>query len=207
MPRDAVRDFFERADDRAVRDLDAEQQRHAGGDAGDRHQLAQRLHAQMAPVKSRQRSQLLDHRRPPGEPSARPAGSGLARALGQPAVVHLQNSVGVGGGVLVVRDEDHGRAVATGQLGQEREDLGACFGVEVAGRLVGEQQARLADDRTSDRDALLLAAREALDQLCAAPREADFGECLSRPVRPLWSVGRGAAAGGPRRFPARSFRP
>ena len=61
VPRDAVRDFFERADDGAMRDLHREQQRHASGDAGDRHQLAQRLHAQVVAVEHRQRAQLADH--------------------------------------------------------------------------------------------------------------------------------------------------
>ncbi len=58
---DAVRDFFEGARDAAVGDLDGEQQRDAGGDPDDRHQLAQRLHAQVAPVEEQQRAQVADH--------------------------------------------------------------------------------------------------------------------------------------------------
>ena len=61
-PGDAVRDFFEGAGDAAVRDLDREQQRHPGGDAGDRHQLAQRLHAQVAAVEQGEGAQAADHR-------------------------------------------------------------------------------------------------------------------------------------------------
>src|SRR3712207_8863865 len=40
-----------------------------------------------------------------------------------------------------------------------RSHLGARAGVEVAGRLVGEHDGRLGDERAGDGDALLLAAR------------------------------------------------
>ena len=46
------------------------------------------------------------------------------------------------------------------ELLEERHDLDAGLRVEVAGRLVGEDDLRLADQRARDRDALLLAARE-----------------------------------------------
>ena len=46
------------------------------------------------------------------------------------------------------------------QLAQQREDLRARLRVEVAGRLVGEDDRRPADERAGDRDALALAAGE-----------------------------------------------
>src|SRR5690242_21808104 len=57
---------------------------------------------------------------------------------------------------LVRDDEDR---VALGvQLAEQREDLLARRRVEVAGRLVAQQQRRLADERARDRRALALAA-------------------------------------------------
>ena len=53
------------------------------------------------------------------------------------------------------------------------EDLGAGVRVEVAGRLVGEQHGRLADQRAGDRDPLLLAARELRRAVVATLGEAD----------------------------------
>ena len=46
------------------------------------------------------------------------------------------------------------------ELAQERQDLVGPLGVQVAGRLVGQDQRRLVDERPGDRDALLLAARQ-----------------------------------------------
>jgi len=46
------------------------------------------------------------------------------------------------------------------RLAEQLEDLAARLRVEVAGRLVGEHDARLRDQRTGDRHALLLTAEE-----------------------------------------------
>ena len=51
-------------------------------------------------------------------------------------------------------------------------------GVEVAGRLVGEQDRRLAGEGAGDRDALLLTARELAGQMLRAVRHADALERL-----------------------------
>ena len=69
--------------------------------------------------------------------------------------------------VAIVRDH-HGRlAVARDAVPEQLQDLAAGRRVEVARRLVREDDARLRDERAGDRDALLLAAGE-----------------LGRPVRP-----------------------
>jgi hypothetical protein len=60
----------------------------------------------------------------------------------------------------VVRDHHDRLAVARDRLAQQLEDLAARLRVEVAGRLVGEDDRRLRHERARDRDALLLAARE-----------------------------------------------
>ena len=59
--------------------------------------------------------------------------------------------------------------------------------IEVAGRLVGEQDQRLAGDGAGDRDALLLTARELAGQVLRAVRHAD---ALERRFDALLALGR-----------------
>ena len=63
------------------------------------------------------------------------------------------------GDLLRVRDE-HDRCSLRVQLAEDLHDLTAGSGVQRAGRLVGEQDARLYDHRTGDRHALALTAGE-----------------------------------------------
>ncbi len=60
----------------------------------------------------------------------------------------------------VVRDQDQRRLDARPQVGQELEDLMLHRGVERRGRLVRDDQARLADQRRRDHGALLHAAAQ-----------------------------------------------
>ena len=55
--------------------------------------------------------------------------------------------------------DDDGRAPGV-DLAEQPHDLDGEVGVEVPGRLVGEQERGLVDDRTGDGDALLLATRQ-----------------------------------------------
>ncbi len=73
----------------------------------------------------------------------------------------------------IVRHEHDGQAVGSVQVAQHGDDLGAGVRVEVAGRLVGEQQLGLVDERARDRDALLLASRKLTRHVCGARREPD----------------------------------
>ena len=57
--------------------------------------------------------------------------------------------------------------------------------VEVAGRLVGQQQRRLVDQRARDGDALLLAARQLIRMMLRAVGQADRVERLHRAARAL----------------------
>ena len=79
--------------------------------------------------------------------------------------------------------------------------------VEVAGRLVGEQDRRAPDERPRDRHALALAARE-LGRRVASSRcdEADRVERLARPRPPLGLAPRRCRAARSRRCRARSSR-
>ena len=61
-------------------------------------------------------------------------------------------------GVRIVGDHDDRLAVLAVERLQQVEDLVARLAIEIAGRLVAEQQRRVGDDRARDADALLLAA-------------------------------------------------
>ena len=77
------------------------------------------------------------------------------------------------------------------QLVEEVHHLGAGVAVEVAGRLVGEDQRRLGDERPGDRDALLLAARQ-------------LGRLMGQAIAESQPLERGL---GPRRTLRRARRP
>ena len=61
--------------------------------------------------------------------------------------------------------------------------------VEVAGRLVGQEDRRLRDQRAGDRDALLLAARQLIRMVVGALAEADGGQRVHRAPVPLGGLG------------------
>jgi hypothetical protein len=65
---------------------------------------------------------------------------------------------------------------------KQGEDLGAAVGVEVAGRLVGQDDLRLVDQGPGDGDALLLAARELGRLVVGSIGQADEAERLERGV-------------------------
>ena len=98
--------------------------------------------------------------------------------------------------VRVVRGDQHGRAGAVDPV-QQLHDPDRGLGIEVAGRLVGEQQRRVVDERARHRDALLLAAGELVGvvvQLRRQAREAqDVGhlraDLLARAAGHLQRVG------------------
>ena len=84
----------------------------------------------------------------------------------------------------VVGDQDD-RAARRVELVEEGHDLGARMAVEVAGRLVGEDQRGFGDERAGDGDALLLAAGQ-LGRLVVEPVAQP--EALERRRRPARSA-------------------
>src|SRR5918997_1599327 len=72
--------------------------------------------------------------------------------------------------LLVVGRDEHGGADAVDAV-QKLHDAHARVGVEVAGRLVGDEYRRLRDKGPGDRDALLLPAGELIRILVQLPRE------------------------------------
>ena len=89
----------------------------------------------------------------------------------------------------VVGDDDGGLAALPVEAPQERKHLGRARRVEVAGRLVGEEQGRLVHQRPREGDALLLAAGELHRPMVRALGQADHVERLQRralaPCAPL----------------------
>ena len=90
-----------------------------------------------------------------------------------PAVTEADQPRAVFRDVHLVRDEEHGDAALVVQPLEDAHDLDAGARVEVAGRLVGEDDRRLVDQRARDRDALLLAARQLVRDVVIALAEAD----------------------------------
>ena len=92
----------------------------------------------------------------------RSAEDGLGVAdLHDPAEVHHGDPVGeVADDAEVVRDEQVARLAPELELGQQVEDGGLDRHVEGAGRLVGDDDPRVAGERPGDRDPLLEPARQ-----------------------------------------------
>ena len=101
------------------------------------------------------------------------------------AVAEAHDAARPGGDVGLVRDHRDRDAALLVERRQQFHDLGAGRGVEVAGRLVGEQHLRRRDDGARDRDALLLAARELARHVRFATGETDFVQRLARARVPL----------------------
>src|SRR6185436_2178087 len=79
-----------------------------------------------------------------------------------------------------MRDDDDGRAVGVNAIEEIRDLLAGRF-VELAGRLVREQQGRTIGERAGNRDALHLPARQLRRTVIDPPRQADVLEELARP--------------------------
>ena len=93
------------------------------------------------------------------------------------SVADVDDAVRVRRDVGFVRDEDD-RVAGLVQLGEQPHDFDAGLRVEVAGRLVGEQDRRVVDERARDGDALALAARELVRPVVIAVAQLDLVERL-----------------------------
>src|SRR3954468_3066635 len=80
----------------------------------------------------------------------------LLAVFDEPAIAQHEQAVGVAGGLLVVGDHDDRLTELVDRAPQQLQDLGRADRVEVAGRLVGEDDGRAAGERAHDRDTLLL---------------------------------------------------
>src|SRR5690606_14272713 len=78
----------------------------------------------------------------------------------QPAVLKLEDFVGLTGDLKVMRDDDDGRLFGTRQVVKQIKDYFAGCTVQIAGRFIGQDQFRVVRKRASNGDTLLLAARQ-----------------------------------------------
>ena len=85
-------------------------------------------------------------------------------------------------------DDERRRAHLAGEAADERVDLRRVRGVELAGRLVGDEEPRPVRERRTDRDALLLAAGELRGQRIAPVEEADALEQVVGDALPLHAL-------------------
>src|SRR3954465_2245519 len=85
----------------------------------------------------------------------RRAACGAGSSSDEPAALEAHHAVGDPGGGLLVRHE-HDRAAVAGEPAEQPEDLRTGLRVEVARRLVREEERGVVDERTRDREALLL---------------------------------------------------
>ena len=119
------------------------------------------------------------------------------------AVAQHDDAPRVRGDVVLVGDEDDRDALRDQPL-EDRHHLVRGLGVEVAGRLVGHDDRRVADERARDRDALLLAARQLVRVVVRAVVEADAVERLHRALVALAATARPDTSAASRRSRARS---
>ena len=82
-------------------------------------------------------------------------------------------------------DDEQGHLVLVVEAKQKVVDLVGGAGVEVAGRLVGEQQVRAHDEGAGDRHALLLTAGELAGAMVQAVRQTDRLEHVAGPLARL----------------------
>lgn len=108
----------------------------------------------------------------------------VALALGGPAIVdestlgEFQCSVGTLGDERIMGSQDD-EWTAARSLEKEIEHERTVVGVELAGRLVGDQDRAVDGQCSGDRNTLLLAARQLTDQSVRQPVEPDRGERVS----------------------------
>ena len=115
-----------------------------------------------------------------------PSGSGKTTLLNLMGGLDTPTSGAVEiGGVRVVRDHHDRLAVIAVQRFEQFQDLVPRLAIEVAGRLVAEQQCRVGDDGAGDADTLLLAARELARIVVHAVAEADDRQRHLDPVLPI----------------------
>ena len=136
----------------------------------------------------------VSRQRRPTPPAWRPS---------RPAVADGDRAMGVGGDVGLVGDEDDGVAGLV-ETREHAHDFDAGLRVEVAGRLVGEQDRRVVHQRARDGDALALTARQLVRPVRRARRQLDFLQSAPAPAPGAPSPARRRKSTAARRCAARS---
>ena len=90
-----------------------------------------------------------------------------------PAVAHLDPARGAGGDAHIVRHEHERHVPFAVQLLEQVEDHSGILAVEVAGRLIGEQDRWTIGQAACDGHALALPSREFRRKMMQSPFQAD----------------------------------
>ncbi len=138
---------------------------------------------------------LSGRRTQPPRPTTSLGGAAAQHLAADAPVAHLHDAVGELRRGLVVADDDERGADLRHELGEQPVDRARRARVELAGRLVGQEQRGLMNERRAGRDALLLAARELRRRIVGALRKAHGVEQREGALPPL-------AAARPLRAPA-----
>ncbi len=113
----------------------------------------------------------------------RAAGSGGSAQLHHHPLADGHAPVHLRGNVEIVGGDNGGEARGAHQLPERGKDPVGGAGVEIAGRLVGEKDARRIGDRARNGDALLLAAGQLRRPVRQALLEPEIGQQLGRAAR------------------------
>jgi hypothetical protein len=101
----------------------------------------------------------------------------------EPTILHVDPARAPTRNVFVVRDNDDRHALLV-ELGEEIQDRLGVRGIEIAGRLVAQQQARWPHQSAGDRHPLTFAAGQFRRQEIRTMLEADAANFLHRPLAP-----------------------
>ena len=104
------------------------------------------------------------------------------RRTNDPAIAHLDDAMRGGGDIAAVGDHDDRRAVTLADIAEKFDDERAGFGIEVAGRLIGQQNPRLHEQRPRERRPLHFAAGKLVQPVPRAMLHADGGEQFRAPA-------------------------
>ena len=103
--------------------------------------------------------------------------SGPFFVAGNQSVADADDATGMPGNIFLVRDDNDGVAFPE-KFVKQRHDFRAGLGIEVARRLVGQQDGRFVDQRAGDGHALALAAGEFIGLVMNAVGQADLRQRL-----------------------------
>jgi len=98
---------------------------------------------------------------------------GCGSVLEYAAVSHADDALGRGGDLRAVGDDDEGQALLLTEVVEELEDLVLAPAIEITGRLVGQEDFRVIDQRPRDGDALLLPSGKLRRQTMLSSSETD----------------------------------
>ena len=162
---------------------------HGAGRAGpDRDQDDHRPDADRQPEHREPRAQLVGGQAGEGDADRLVHGAGSANGVeligDDLAIAEHDDPVGVLGHLALVRDQHDRRALVAEPL-EDGQDLAGRAGVEVAGRLVGQDHRRVGHQRSGDRHPLLLSARQLGGEMVDPVGQAHLGQRGQRPLPAL----------------------